>query len=170
MTTAPKKKAKVKKATKKKVSRKKKDILGHDPLAWISDEDADQLKNNIKEDKAVVGEIKETEPDAIDTVVDEIQEEEIMSEQTIFELPSYFGIAQVATTYGAMQNFLKNSTEVIEIEAKDVESIDTAALQLLAVFINEAKTKDKTIKWNSCSDKLSNSIELLGMSEDLGVS
>jgi len=59
---------------------------------------------------------------------------------------------------------------VIEIRAEDVESIDTAALQLLISFVNEAKSKGKSIKWESCSDKLEDSSGLLAIKEGLGIS
>ena len=169
MAAAPKKKASVKKASKKKASRKKKDKLGHDPLAWISDEDAEQLKKEVKEDDVVVE--KETEaikPDEIESVVEETQED-AMSEQTIFELPPYFGIAQVAETKESMQSFLQSSGDEIEIEAEDVDSIDTAALQLLTSFIKEAKSKGKNIKWRSTSNKLESSVELLAIKKELGI-
>jgi ABC-type transporter Mla MlaB component len=165
MSDAPKKKASKKKAK-----------LGHDPLAWISDDDVATLKNEVGSEEVKVEQVKfddvelpveDVQPEEI--VVDKEQEEEVMSEQTIFELPPYFGIAQVAVTKESMQAFLQNSTEEIEIEAEDVESIDTAALQLLLSFIKEAKLKNKSIKWKSMSDKLEGSIELLAIKEDLAI-
>jgi len=169
MAATPKKKASVKKASKKKVSRKKKTKLGHDPLDWVSDEDAEQLKKEVKEDDVVVEkEIEAVEPDKIESVVEENQED-AMSEQTIFELPPYFGIAQVAATKESMQSFLQNSGDEFEIKAGDVESIDTAALQLLTSFVKEAKSKGKNIKWGSASDKLESAVELLAIKEELGI-
>ncbi len=157
-------------APKKKSSRKKKDKLGHDPLAWINDEDVEKLKSEAEEDNVSdKKEIEAIESDGIKPMLEEIQEDKIMGKQTVFELPPYFGIAQVAATKESMQSFLENSTDEIEIEAGDVESIDTAALQLLASFIKEAKSKDKCIKWRLISNKLEDSVKLLAMKEELGI-
>ena len=129
-----------KKVSKKKASRKKKAKLASDSLA------------------------SEVEP-----VIEEVQEGGIMSKQTVFELPPYFGIAQVAATKESMQSFLQSSGGEIEIQAEDVDSIDTAALQLLISFIKEAKSKGKNIKWGSTSGKLESSVELLAIKEELGI-
>lgn len=166
MKSTSKKQVSVKKASTKNISRPKKNKLGHDPLDWISDEDAAQLKSETKKsDVTAEKEIAEIEP-----VTEEAREKDIMSEQTIFELPPYFGIAQVASIKEAMQSFLKNSTDEIEIEAEGVESIDTAALQLLISFVKQAKSKGKSVKWKSVSNKLESSSELLAIKEELSLS
>lgn len=162
-------KTNIKKVSKNKINRKAKGKLGHDPLAWISDEDAEEFKDEINENNVVNREIEAIESDEVEPVVKKTQEEEIMNEQTIFKLPPYFSIAQVDSVKKSMQSFLQASGEEIEIESEDVESIDTAALQLLISFIKEVRSKGKSIKWRSISNKIESSIDLLSIKEESAV-
>lgn len=93
----------------------------------------------------------------------------VMSDNTIFEVPPYFGIAQVIETKESMASILNDSADQLLLEAEDVESIDTAALQLLVSFVKKAESESKVVSWKSCSDKLKTAAELLSLTEDLKI-
>lgn len=53
----------------------------------------------------------------------------------------------------------------VMLDAKQVERADTAALQVLSAFFQEASAKKQDIQWRDPSDALSRSSALLGLSE-----
>ena len=192
MATPPKKKAAKKKAAKPKVSK-----LGHDPLSWIDDAEAENLKQENRQKHEIsepveqedTGDTTENHEQAIAPVeeapaeieapveaVEEVVEEEVQVEpeaeedSKMLDLPVYFGIAQVAEVYQKMQPLVESSDDPVEIKADDVESVDTAALQLLLGFVKQLEEKGKSVKWMGCSDKFNSSVIVLNMGETLGIS
>ena len=53
----------------------------------------------------------------------------------------------------------------VMLDAKQVERADTAALQMLGAFFQEAAAKKQDIQWRDPSDALNRSSALLGLSE-----
>ncbi len=53
------------------------------------------------------------------------------------------------------------------LKASEVDRIDTAALQVLGAFIQDANTRQQTVQWESPSEPLCHSAALLGLSEML---
>ncbi|WP_266172195.1 STAS domain-containing protein [Dyella subtropica] len=58
-------------------------------------------------------------------------------------------------------------TPAAELDASAVERIDTAALQLLAVFCREAGAKGHTVTWLGASTVLRDAAALLGLTQTL---
>ncbi len=57
----------------------------------------------------------------------------------------------------------------VNINAGDVESADTAGLQLLLAFVNGVTSTGKIIKWQSTSPALEEAASKAGISEQLGL-
>lgn len=51
----------------------------------------------------------------------------------------------------------------IEIQAAGVNTIDAAALQLLAAFALEAQAQDKTIQWLEPSERFLGAVQVTGL-------
>lgn len=62
-----------------------------------------------------------------------------------------------------------SADSAIELNAANVERVDTAALQLLTAFVQHANASDKKINWVNPSDKFLKSVELLGLKGSLGI-
>ncbi len=61
------------------------------------------------------------------------------------------------------------SHRAVEINAEDVERIDTAVLQLFLAFVLEAKTKEVSITWLGVSDAFVTAANLLGIGSQLAL-
>lgn len=185
-----KKKAVKKKMVKKKASPKKKSSskLGHDPLSWIDENDAEKLKKqnqpvnqttegrsgSMPEEKVAEGEEVSLEepvdqPEVSSEEVTPAVESEKSEDENMLDLPVYFGIAQVADVYQQMKSIIESDSNAIDIKAGDIESIDTAALQLLSAFIKQAEENNKSVSWSSRSEKIDSAIAVLNMAESLSV-
>ena len=88
----------------------------------------------------------------------------------MLDLPFHFGISQVGDVYHKMESLLNSDSELIEIQGEDIESIDSAAIQLLTIFIIKAKADGKSIKWLNTSEKLRLSVNTLGINNFLELS
>lgn len=81
---------------------------------------------------------------------------------------SHFNIKEVAETRKQLQSALDNCTSV-QLDFTDVEVVDTAALQLLLAFTNDARKREVSIVWNQPAEALYRSAELLGLANELGL-
>ncbi len=61
------------------------------------------------------------------------------------------------------------SGHAVVLDAQHVERADTAALQLLCAFFNDARTQQQDIQWKNPSDTLCHSAALLGLSKMLNL-
>lgn len=149
------------KSAKNKVSK-----LGHDPLSWINDPEI-EIENTSNSDEA------SSLQDRLDTNQPNSDEvaavSEMLEDNTMLDLPSYFGIAQVSTVYEEMQLILALKIDEIEINAADIESIDTAAIQLLIVFVDQATKSGKSIKWLVTTDKFKVAVTTLNLNNALNL-
>lgn len=86
----------------------------------------------------------------------------------ILVLDSELNIAATADLYDRMQPFLDQKEEIL-LDASKVEVVDSAALQLLLVFVREAQERSISTRWESASKKFLNTVTLLGFQQHLGV-
>ena len=63
---------------------------------------------------------------------------------------------------------LINSNQEIVIDASAVQTVGTAALQLLAGFVNRATELQRSVCWYDCSDEFLQAVRLLGLRQHLG--
>jgi len=55
----------------------------------------------------------------------------------------------------------------IVLNASQVERVDTAALQVLGAFIQDANAREQSVQWEETTEALCQSAALLGLSEAL---
>jgi anti-anti-sigma regulatory factor len=84
------------------------------------------------------------------------------------ELGATLDITTVAALYEQLHDALARQVNVT-LKAGDVEQADTAALQLLLAFCQDMKGHGSTVTWESRSDGMQRSAELLGLAEELGI-
>ena len=129
----------------KKTSRKKipakSSRLGHDPFSELS----------VDEEANVEIESRNLEPLITDNAPCTLQ------------LPSNFTIAAVGEIHNKMTSIFGLDKTIIEIDGGEVESVDTAGIQLLHAFENNAMAKDKEIYWIQASEKIATTSEFLGI-------
>lgn len=125
---------------------------------------------------------EETAPEEVETTVEEetvssdvAQEETVVEEAPIeaavephIDLEKDATIKNVAALYDTIKNALA-AHDVIEINAADVASVDTATLQLLVSLKKDAPNLGKTVEIIYPSERFLESAKLLGLTEILGV-
>lgn len=136
----------------KKTSRKKNPAkpsrLGHDPFSELSvDEEAN-------------GEIESRNSKPLTTD----------NAPSILQLPSNFTISAVGEVHNKMTSIFDLDKTVIEIDGSQVESVDTAGIQLLHAFENNAMAKDKEIHWTQESEKIATTSKFLDINVQSKVS
>lgn len=92
-----------------------------------------------------------------------------MSENRVIELPSDVSIMEVEHLQTQFQQLLAADGELV-VNAEKVERVDTAALQLLASFFLSCQQQHRPVHWQTPSEVLHISANLLGMGGVLGLS
>ena len=148
-------------------------LIGFDPLAWINDDDETpaQEESSMEQVDEISSEVAdESGP------TEELSSQESLSEPKIIELidnskitlDDTLNINAVLELHGKLMQALKDN-DSLEIDAANVNSIDTASLQLLVVLKQEALKLSKDIIFDFPSDKFIEAAELLGIDNMLGV-
>jgi len=148
-------------------------LIGFDPLAWINDDDetSAQEESSMEQVDEISSEVAdESGP------TEELSSQESLSEPKIIELidnskitlDDTLNINAVLELHGKLMQALKDN-DSLEIDAANVNSIDTASLQLLVVLKQEALKLSKDIIFDFPSDKFIEAAELLGIDNMLGV-
>ena len=73
---------------------------------------------------------------------------------------------------GKLHTRLKTCAEKgtdVNLNATKVESIDTASLQLLAVFVEQVCANGQSVNWQSTSDALTGTAKLAGLDVQLNL-
>lgn len=61
------------------------------------------------------------------------------------------------------------SNETVALDASNVESVDTAALQLLVAFIQQASLRGPRAEWHQPSEAFLATVKLMGLNDALNV-
>ena len=150
--------------------KKDKSLIAFDPLAWMNDEGEDSETQPEKVDAS--GEIpnQEAELEVKSTIEPVIQGAVTKNETDAFKiaLVATLNVQNVAELYEQFSKGLDNQ-DIIEIDASEVVSIDTATLQLLIVLKQEAVKLHKEVTIDFPSDKFIEAAELLGLAKMLEV-
>jgi len=88
--------------------------------------------------------------------------------QTTYQLPSGCVINNAEALKQSMLAQI-NEDESIFLDGSSVSQLDTAGIQLLYAFVQEATLRNKPVQWSNPSEKLIEVAELLGMREKLGL-
>lgn len=150
-------------------SKSKTNKLGHDPLAWMDDGEQDNLyENNVTVEKTDVDvssqAASQSESEKLEPAVSEAAS---TGEASVLNLPAYFGIAQVAEVRQGMLDMLGGAPEHVFINVDEIESIDTAAIQLLIAFVREVAGHGHKIEYRGHSEKVENIADLLNVRSEL---
>jgi anti-anti-sigma regulatory factor len=78
-------------------------------------------------------------------------------------------IAEVQLLYGQLQHLLTKRQPVV-LDAAQVERADSAALQLLSAFVQEAQTRGMQVHWEQPSAALLDAVRLLDLGAYLALS
>ena len=93
-----------------------------------------------------------------------------MANHITFSLPKSINISSEAKLHQELEGVLNHDDhDGITLSAADVHKTDTAGMQLLLLFINEAKNSKLNVKWHQPSSSLCNAARLLGIRDTLGI-
>ena len=128
----------------------KKNLIGVDPLAWLSEEEKQSVLNEDKgsNDEKATG----NSPESSFTI----------------NLPTAITIRNVSELMDELNDIDDKHQELI-FEAENIERIDTAALQLILGFYLFSTNAGKKVIWNNPSPTLQNAVEILGLKEIINV-
>ncbi len=84
------------------------------------------------------------------------------SSEEILSFGTSLTIADVESLYKQLKTLLKSEATVV-IDAHEISSVDTAALQLLGAFIHEAGSHGIEVRWQEPSAVLRDSVHRLDM-------
>ncbi len=77
-------------------------------------------------------------------------------------------ISQAKSLYEELETALE-AGQSIELDTEGVDRVDTASLQLLCAFWEEARNRCLEVKWKAVSDPLMNTAKLLDLVSMLGL-
>ena len=132
-------------------------LIEHDPLAWLDGGNAEAtpaVDTETAESLADFGE-KPCEGGAD-------------SNLALVELEASPNLAGVSDLYGRLKDALEGH-QAVEIDASNVESIDTSTLQLLLIFRREAVNLHKTVVFKAPSESFVRSAKLLALDSLMGL-
>lgn len=143
--------------------------LGHDPLAWMTEEE--QKKSAPAQPAVPTTNLPDSQITPEKTTVSEITDAtkavpatpELETEWPTISLPTVLTLANIITLQTQLSDYLGNR---VQLSGAQVETVDTAALQLLSVFKCCA---DTAVRWVAPSPKLLKAAHLLGLSNHLGL-
>lgn len=78
-------------------------------------------------------------------------------------------VANIETLYRHLEQALAATKSTIFLDVEDVEHVDGASLQLLAVFHREVREQGYTVRWNKPSMALQRNARLAGLADWLGL-
>lgn len=159
-----------------------KSLIGIDPLAWLDESALNSTADNEievlsdgeeqveKEQPDNLGSLNETE--AVHESTDRaIERECVANEQNCNEpnqgnllLNNVMKLESVRDLFAKLKNRFAQSN-VVEIDAHQVEVADTAGLQLLSVFAREAAKQGINVSIKQPSESFMNSAKILGLDE-----
>lgn len=141
---------------------KKDDLIAHDPLAWMDEEQQSSSQEPVDKD----AEIPSPAHGLQDPEQDSSMEPHGSDEPVL--LPATLNIQGVAQLHEQLQGLLHNRS-MISIDASNVESIDTAALQLLVIFRQEALKSGLEVSITAPSSRFVKAARLLDVADLLEV-
>ena len=159
------------------------EMMGHDPLAWIKEEPSDAPATEEKKQEVTTssesGQVMEesvVEPraEAAAEIAEEPKSQPEVVEPTVtsaapevenqLNLGEQLGIASVSNLRAEWLDRLSSGVESpLLIEGGEVQSVDTAGLQLLISLVRELEKEGLSWRWGERSPTLQGGIEELGL-------
>jgi anti-anti-sigma regulatory factor len=125
-------------------------LIGYDPLAWMTEELLEQ--ETVAEEENTIS----------------VQEFEVIKPSGSIKLEAVLNIQNVTPLHEKLKNSVA-ANDLIEIEVSDVTSIDTTTLQLLVALKKESIKLQKIVIFINPSPRFLESAKLLGLLEILDV-
>lgn len=157
----------------------KSQALGDDPLAWLNkgNEQAKKkpaakkkMSKKAKPEKAKPEKAKseKVKPNKEKSQKEAKPKAENKSASNKVVLESSMVINKAAAFYETLKETAANG-QAVEIDASEVEIIDSAILQLLFAFVLKLKENDIKLSWHKPTEGLLNKATILGLREPLGL-
>lgn len=86
-----------------------------------------------------------------------------------FSLPNYFDITVASELRDRLVELLDSQVNTILLDGQLCEVADTAVMQVLCAFADEARKKGIHLEWQSPGDAITKTARYLGMEEYLGL-
>lgn len=99
---------------------------------------------------------------------EESTEDNVIVSQGKIELGESLDLQNIENLHDKLKQSLSDSNDT-EVNVGQIESIDTAALQLLLAFSNDLRSKGKKLNWIGQSDEFNESIALLNLSSHIDI-
>lgn len=150
------------------------DLIGVDPLAWLSEEEKESVLQQSKQQEEPVLENEvpdeETKSD-ITEVADNPDNPVDESDNSTYkiDLDTAVTIRDVAELMDELSFIEPDVTEVI-FECSQIEKTDAAAVQLLTGYYLFAKEEGKKVVWSNPTEAFCHSVNLLGLGDILNIS
>lgn len=152
------------------------DLIGYDPLAWMDEETEDPNEQEIaallrlnQQGDLDADSVEEGEGIGSDATVSAMaQHDDADDGSSPVHLDANLSIQHIVKWHEQFKKVLATN-DVIEINAADVASVDTAALQLCVALKKDALKQHKTVIFSSPSPRFIESAKLLGLRETLDV-
>jgi anti-anti-sigma regulatory factor len=166
------------------MARKGKKRIGFDPLAWMKSDStptpSDEPSDSVTEG-APVAELEPSpeapvanSPGATDASVDQVRPQLHASTADdrgqINSLGSALTIVNAEELRKRLEAILDSAVDGLSLDAGDLESVDTAGLQLLCVFAQQAKTRGIVVTWRNAPEVLIQGAVRLDLEKILRVS
>jgi anti-anti-sigma regulatory factor len=130
----------------------KSNLIGVDPLAWLSEEEKESVLNENKEASAS----------------DNDSAEEKGNTLYVIKLNTAITIRNINELMDELNSIEPDEMELI-FESDQVDKVDAAALQLLLGFYLFAIEEGKNVVWDKPSEAFCHAVELLGMKDVLNL-
>lgn len=161
------------------------DLIGHDPLAWIAEEEPQEIVVECEVEEVVSNSeaVKETAPEAqkVCDVEPEMSEKDSVpcqdealeavvkkGQAMAISFEGDLGIAQVADLHKRLSAILQTTSE-FTLDMSEVSHVDTAALQVLCAFAVDAEKQGIKWQWQGMPDCIVQTANALGLSTILGL-
>lgn len=169
------------------------DMIGHDPLAWIKEEPAEEspveatvameqsavaLQADVETPEAPSAVTTEAVVEAVAAVVEEpVAEEppkavaeEVIDDTGALQMGDALVISNVGKTRAEWMDRITGGIDSpITLEAGDIQVIDTAGLQLVIALIRELNEDGVSWQWGGCSELVKESARQLDLTTQLSL-
>lgn len=153
--------------------------MGYDPLAWIKEEEqgvASPTEVPVDEPpSSLVPAVSEAVPPPLQiqdqgavAQSPEPAKSEATVQNEITDLGEILGIADVVTLKESLLGCLEKGKPVT-LDVSGLDSVDTAALQLLLAFRIEAQKRGIDVHWKKPSETLLDNARIIGLERHLGL-
>lgn len=142
-------------------------LIGYDPLAWMDQESEDYAATSEILAEAEIEALQQAgginNEDGSEGIDDSDQDQQDADDsRSPVHLDATLSIQNVAKLHEKLKKVL-SANDLIEINASDVASIDTASLQLLVALKKDAVKLQKTVIFDSPSPRFIESAKLLDL-------